>query len=469
MTSTSTNKTFSLSSCDWIGFDLDHTLIRYRLLELHTLIYESLRQYVIDTYQYNSHLLKIPYDNDFGVKALIYDSSYGNLIQLDSNGLVHTALHGVNTRLSFENIKEIYPNALQDIEEDKTKRFLCIFTYFEHCVSYLIANIVDLIDKENLYEKCSNHKIDPEKKYNFFLIDLLSGFEYLFNDFQRGNYFSSIRENPNKFIYKRLDVRQWLEKLKKSNKKLFLATNSRFDYTNLLASYAFGDDWPNLFDLIIVDCKKPSFFNDLNKRSFHRFIDEDNILPVTIDEIVKDFNQNYIYSLGNSEDLQIIMSQISKQEPIVIYFGDHIKSDINSLKRYTNWLAGVIIEELEFDSPPTIVHTTKHHLINQSLTKDESYIRGSKSKYFSSFFSSPSDSIIFNDDDDGDDNINRRKLEQTEPDVALPSLSSYWYTYITKYAHLSLSCLSVLATQVDLDHQFQHDEKTQHFVLLSKK
>ncbi|CAF1062442.1 unnamed protein product [Rotaria sordida] len=444
MTSTSTTKTFSLSSCDWIGFDLDHTLIRYRLPELHTLIYQSLCQYLVDTHQYNSHLLEIPYDNYFGVKALIYDSLYGNLIQLDSNGLVHTALHGVNTRLSSEKIKEIYPNAFEAIEEDTT-------------------NIVDLIDKENLYEKSSKNQINLMKKYNFFLIDLNNGFNYLFNDFQRGNYFSSIRENPNKFIYKRLDVRQWLEKLKKSNKKLFLATNSRFDYTNLLTTYAFGNDWQNLFDFIIVDCKKPSFFNNLNKQSFYRVINDNNIISVTIDEIIKNFNQNYIYSLGNSEDLHLIMSQISDKDPIVIYFGDHIKSDINALKRHTNWLAGIIIEELEFDLPPTIIHTTKHHLSNQLLINDESYIKGNRSKFFSSFFTSPSDSIIFDHD-----NINQTKFEQTEPDTILPSLSSYWYTYITKHAHLSLSCLSVLANHLDLDHQFQHDENTKHFILLQK-
>ncbi|CAF3537092.1 unnamed protein product [Rotaria sp. Silwood1] len=463
MTSTSTMKTFSLSSCDWIGFDLDHTLIRYRLLELHTLIYESLCQYLVDTHEYNSELLNIPYDNYFGVKALIYDSLYGNLIQLDSNGLVHTALHGVNTHLSSEKIKEIYPHALEDIEEDTSKRFICIFTYFEHSVSYLIANIIDLIDKENLYEKSSKNQINLIKKYSFFLINLYNGFDYLFNDFQRGNYFASIRENPNKFIYKRLDVRQWLEKLKESNKKLFLATNSRFDYTNLLTTYAFGNDWQNLFDFIIVDCKKPSFFNNTNKQPFHRFIDDKNIIPVTIDEIIKDFKQNYIYSLGNSNDLHLIMSQISNKDPIVMYFGDHIKSDINALKRHTNWLAGVIIEELEYDSPPTIIHTMTHHVSNRLSTNDQSYIKGNRSKYFSSFFTSPSDSIIFDND-----NVNETKFEQTEPDAVLPSLSSYWYTYITKHAHLSLSCLSVLANQLDLDHQFQHDEKIKHFVLLHK-
>ncbi|UJR07753.1 hypothetical protein I4U23_012037 [Adineta vaga] len=445
---TSSMNTFSLSSCDWIGFDLDHTLIRYRLFELHTLIYQSMCQYLIDFHQYNSHLLEIPYDDYFGVKGLIYDSLYGNLIQLNSKGVVHTALHGVQKRLSSKDIQEIYPHALEDIEEDTSKRFLCIFTYFEHSISYIIANLVDLIDENNVYEKSSNKNIDNEKKYNFFLSDLFNGFDYLFNDFNRGNYFSSIEKNPEKFIYQRSDVRQWLEKLRENKKRLFLATNSRLDYTNLLTSYAFGEDWQNLFDMIIVDCKKPSFFSNSTKRIFHRITDDNNLIPVTNDEIIKNFQKNYIYSWGNSDDLQIIMNQISGKESIVIYFGDHIKSDINALKRHTNWLAGVVIEELEFDVLPTVIHTSTHQL----ATKNELYTKGNPSKYFSSFFTSPMDSMIFHSEE-----TNETQFEQTKPDAVLPNLSSYWYTYITKHAHLSLSCLSVLANDFDLNHEFQQD------------
>ncbi|CAF4194039.1 unnamed protein product, partial [Rotaria sordida] len=178
MASSSTKKVFSLLSCDWIGFDLDHTLIRYRLFDLHKLIYESMREYLIDTYESNCDFLSLSYNDHFSVKELIYDSFYENLIELNSNGLVNIALHGVN-------------------------------------------------------------------KY-------LTRSEYLFYDFNRGNYFSSLCLNPDKYIYKRLDVRQWLEKLKKLNKKLFLATNSSFNNTDLLTRYAFGDDWKDLFDLIIV-------------------------------------------------------------------------------------------------------------------------------------------------------------------------------------------------------------------------
>jgi hypothetical protein len=65
-----------------------------------------------------------------------------------------------------------------------------------------------------------------------------------------------------------------------------------------------------------------------------------------------------------------------------LYFGDHIKSDIYALKHHTNWLAGVVIEELEFDTPPA----THLHSSNRLSTNDSSYIKGNQSKYFSSFF-----------------------------------------------------------------------------------
>ena len=458
-------KTFSLASCDWIGFDLDHTLIRYRLPELHGLIYRLMSEYLVDFCQYNRRLRDISYDNDFGVKALIYDSLHGNLIQLDSKGLVHTALHGTRRRLSSMEIKEIYPNALEAIEEDLSKRFQCIFTYFEHSMSYLIGNLVDLIDQDSLYEECSEKRIDSERKFSFFLQDIIEGFDYLFGDFNRGNYFSIIRENPQGFIYPRPDVRQWLERLKQSGRMLFLATNSRLDYTDLLNTFAFGKDWRDLFHFIIVDCKKPLFFTDANKPAFHRCTEGNQSVPVTIEEIIEQFHTNQIYSFGNCADLHSIMSHISGKDPVVIYFGDHIKSDINALKRHSNWLAGVIVEELEYDTPPIVIHTTTHHSSKELSTSDQStYVKGNRSKYFASFFTAPSESIHF----ECNDNTTETKMEQTDPDAVLPSLSSYWYTYITKHAHLSLSCLSVLANHFELDQEFQHNPETEHFILMNQ-
>ena len=455
---------FSLASCDWIGFDLDHTLIRYRLKELHTLIYRLMSEYLVNFHEYNRRLLDIAYDEEFGVKALIYDGLYGNLIQLDSNGLVHTAWHGTCRRLSPTEIKESYPNALEAIEEDPSKRFLCIFTYFDHAISYLLGNLVDMIDQENLYEECSTNRINFEGKFSFFLKDLRAGFDYLFGDFNRGNYFSTLRENPQGYVYPRPDVRCWLEKLKQSGKKLFLATNSRADYTDLLNTFAFGKDWKDLFEVIIVDCKKPLFFTESNKQVFQRLTDDhQQSIPVTVEEMIELFDTNPIYAFGNSDDLHSVMSRISEKDPVVIYFGDHIKSDINALKRHTNWLAGAVIEELEYDTPPTVIHTTTHHSSKELAASEQAaYVKGNRSKYFASFFTSPAESIHF----DCEDTAAETKMEQTDPDAVLPALSSYWYTYITKHAHLSLSCLSVLANHFDLDQEFHHDPQTEHFILM---
>ena len=419
-------KNFSLSSFDWIGFDLDHTLIRYRLVELHQLIYSSMCEYLCQTHQYNRRLMETPYDHSFAVKGLIYDSLHGNLIQLNSRGFVHTALHGVNKPLSREMIANVYPQAFEAIEEDSSKRFWCIFTYFDHSIGYLLAKLVDLSDEQS---------VELPDRYSSLLVDLNGGFEYLFNDFHRGNYFAAIRSNPSKYIYPRLDIRQWLEELRRKNKRLFLATNSRIDYTDLLSSFALGDDWRDLFDLILVDCKKPTFFarvDQLDRRPFQRLSNE----PVSVEQMFDVFPQERLFAFGNSADLHELMTRITGREPQVIYFGDHIKSDINALKLKTNWFAAVVVEELEFDLPPRMEQTILHQA---SRRADHSYQVGHPSKYFSSFFASADDLLS----------------------------SSYWYTYITEHAHLSLSCLSVLAKDFDFDHPFEHDPQTKHFVLLN--
>ena len=42
-------------------------------------------------------------------------------------------------------------------------------------------------------------------------------------------------------------------------------TNSPFEIVSAGMSYMFGDDWRTLFDIIIVNAKKPSFFSHKNR------------------------------------------------------------------------------------------------------------------------------------------------------------------------------------------------------------
>ena len=53
-------------------------------------------------------------------------------------------------------------------------------------------------------------------------------------------------KEPTKYIQKREDFRQILVKLRELGKKIFIATNSHAEYTNLIMTHSIGEDWKSL-------------------------------------------------------------------------------------------------------------------------------------------------------------------------------------------------------------------------------
>lgn len=60
------------------------------------------------------------------------------------------------------------------------------------------------------------------------------------------------------------DLCETMNNLKKSGKKLFLLTNSLYDYTQVVMTHVYGTNWEDLFDVIIVGACKPAFLTDTN-------------------------------------------------------------------------------------------------------------------------------------------------------------------------------------------------------------
>jgi 5'-nucleotidase len=94
---------------------------------------------------------------------------------------------------------------------------------------------------------------------------------------------AEIIANPERFVDLDPQLPQTLLDLKQAGKKLFLATNSEWHYTRAMMGYAFdpwlgaGPDsplhWRNLFDLVIVQAKKPAFFEQ--QLPFQEVVDDD--------------------------------------------------------------------------------------------------------------------------------------------------------------------------------------------------
>lgn len=96
---------------DCIGFDLDNTLLRYKLTEMVELEYRVLANFLITSKGYASKYLERPMvDNiDFLQKGLIIDFARGNILKIAYDGYICHACHGTK-KLSDEEIVKIYGN-----------------------------------------------------------------------------------------------------------------------------------------------------------------------------------------------------------------------------------------------------------------------------------------------------------------------------------------------------------------------
>nr|XP_028579055.1 5'-nucleotidase domain-containing protein 1 isoform X3 [Podarcis muralis] len=287
---------FSLAACEVIGFDLDHTLCRYHLVESARLIYDSFAQYMVKEKGYDKELLNVSHESwDFCFKGLVLDMEDGNFLKLAEDGTVLRASHGTKQMTSEE----------------------ILHTYGR---------------KEWRHFKTMSGMVSRSEN--------------------GGTYFPEVKRNPGKYIQCCPDpVKKWLRRLKDSGKILLLITSSHSDYCRLLCEHTLGNDFEDLFDIIITNALKPGFFSQPPDQRPFRTLENDEE-----QEALLSLDKPGWYSQGNATHLyELLKKMTGKLEPKVVYFGDSMHSDIFSAHHYSNWETVLILEELQGD--PAMVPT----------------------------------------------------------------------------------------------------------------
>jgi hypothetical protein len=138
-----------------------------------------------------------------------------------------------------------------------------------------------------------------------------------------------------------------LHKFRSSGKKLFLLTNSLYDYTTVVMSYLLDGErkaypsWRNYFDIVIVGGAKPAFFNEL--RPFV-MIDPISGAMLSTNGEIKHLSRDKIYQGGNVVAFEQMTGIKGEQ---VLYIGDHIYGDILRLRKQHMWRTAMVVQELE--------------------------------------------------------------------------------------------------------------------------
>lgn len=100
-----------------------------------------------------------------------------------------------------------------------------------------------------------------------------------------------------------------------------------------------GSDWKELFDVLIVQARKPKFFTDVSRPI--RVFDERS--GTHIWDRVNKLEKGVIYYEGTVKQLQELTGWCGHQ---VLYFGDHPYSDLADVTLEHGWRTGAIITEL---------------------------------------------------------------------------------------------------------------------------
>ena len=340
--------TFKFLDYDCIGFDLDHTLLRYKITNLVHLVYELLANYLVTERGYSPKYLSRPLEDkdlDFMQKGLFLDFQKGNILRITADGIIQRASHGTNL-LSIEKIKEIYPEQRWEVTDAFCNDMLStwngplslkmrsLLDYFDISASLIFARLIDTLDEE---------QEGPLNEYNVWP-DMLDGLIEMYNKdhfkLDRGHFFPSLKRNPAKYIHKCSEnTISWLQELKK-HRVTFLITGSNVDFIDFIATHALGEDWKSLFDITVCFAKKPGFFTNE-----HPFLRATNNEVGDIVE-VKDLKRGEIYSQGNWKGLVEFLGYISeKSKPRCIYVGDNLLQDIYVPDAYAQCDTVAVTEE----------------------------------------------------------------------------------------------------------------------------
>jgi len=289
---------------------------------------------------YPEEIRALPYDATLAVRGLVIDRLNGNVFKPDRYGAPGRARHGL-TSLARANVDDLYQRERMRLSN---RRYAWIDSLFALPEAVLYANLVQFFDG------LGGKKPDYARLWD----DIRESIDLAHRD---GSMKAIVKADIGSFIERDPHLAEALHKLRSSGKKLFLLTNSAFDYTQPVMSYLLDDalpaypSWRSYFDIIIVSAAKPEFFIEE-----HPFIE----LGSDGEPISKPRGQGFVrgrvYSGGNLREFE---TRTQVRGDGVLFVGDHIYGDMLRPRKASNWRTAMILQELEHEILTTDQVATK--------------------------------------------------------------------------------------------------------------
>jgi 5'-nucleotidase len=320
------NRTLNLRAIRAIGYDMDYTLVHYRVDEWERRAYEYLQLKFTDL---GWPVQGLAFDPAFIVRGLIIDTELGNVVKANRFGYVKRAYHGTR-QLDFEEQRRVYARTIVDLNEPRWVFLNTLFALSEAC---MYAQLVDLLDERALPEVLG-------------YMDLYERTRQLIDEAHvEGLLKADILADPDRFVEPDPEAPVALLDQLKAGKRLLLITNSEWPYTLALMRHAFdrylpvGMTWRDLFEVVIVQARKPDFFS--SRSPIFEIVNDEGLLRPALG-----LTGGHAYVGGNAA---LVEHHLGVSGDQILFVGDHLFADVHVSKSVLRWRTALVLRELESD------------------------------------------------------------------------------------------------------------------------
>lgn len=320
------NRTLNLRAIKAVGYDMDYTLVHYRSDEWERAAFErSLAPLAARGWPVEG----LRFDPSSFIQGLAFDLELGNLVKATRFGYVIRAHHGTRP-LEFEAQRAAYASTFVDLAEPRWQFMNTLFSLSE---ANLFAQLVDRLDAGRLPGVLGYRELHRAVR------------SALDETHSLGELKAAIAADPDRFVELDPDLPLTLLDQKKAGKTLLLVTNSDWAYTRAMMAYAFdrylpkATGWRGLFDLVIVESRKPEFFS--GRQAVYRLEDEDRGL---LQPHRGKLEPGRVYAGG---DARLVETSLGLSGAQILYVGDHLFGDVHVSKEMLRWRTGLVLREIE--------------------------------------------------------------------------------------------------------------------------
>jgi HAD superfamily 5'-nucleotidase-like hydrolase len=246
------NRNLRLDKIEMVGFDMDYTLAIYDQARIEELSMRATLDKLCVNKGYPEDIRHLVYDPTLAIRGLVVDRTNGNIFKPDRYGFPGRARHGLRA-IDRDRIAELYQRERMRLS---TRRYAWIDSLFALPEAVLYGCLVDYFDR-------TPGRVKPD--YASLWDHIRECIDLAHRD---GSIKEIVRARMPDFIESDPHLAETLHKLRSSGKRLFLLTNSAWDYTSTVMSYLLDGvrggypSWRNYFDVIVVSAAKPEFFTD---------------------------------------------------------------------------------------------------------------------------------------------------------------------------------------------------------------